>query len=277
MRRAVQLAEEARSRFLASGTSTTPPDIRIALSLGPFGASLSPGQEYGGVYPPPYGPQAYSSTRKNRNVFTPDERTQGAEDSAVTALAAWHLARLRAFADDMHTWNTIDMLAFETIPLRIEARAICKAVATLRESAPAKAWWLSAVFPSGCAPDAEAGSGVEALVHVLAGGPDGVGINCTPPEFVGALVQEMQAEVARGTWRPWLALYPNGGGVYDPVARTWGAGEGKGAGGWASGVADIVRRAEADGVFGRVVVGGCCKTTPDDIATLAKLVAHSTQ
>jgi homocysteine S-methyltransferase len=288
MRTSVALAVEARRRFLSATAGTKPRrPIRIALSLGPYGATLSPGQEYGGVYPPPYGPQAYTSSDTNRISFSPQEISEGREAQAVDALAAFHLARLRVFAEDPETWDVLDMLAFETIPLPREMLAVRKAVATLRAETRVRnqPFWISAVFPSGRFPEAREENTSHCMQLLCAAAfnddlnlaqPAGIGINCTPPSFVGGLVEEMRQHLVSLAVAPWLVLYPNGGGIYDPLRRTWGEddtalGE---TGSWAVELASIARREEASGIWSGVVVGGCCKTTPNDIRALAHRLGY---
>ncbi|KAJ6616686.1 hypothetical protein B0H10DRAFT_2036588 [Mycena sp. CBHHK59/15] len=72
--------------------ASVPAHVKIALSLGPFGAGLSPAQEFDGFYPPPYGPSAYSEASLNRNAFAAGEEAQEAE--ATEALARFHFDRL---------------------------------------------------------------------------------------------------------------------------------------------------------------------------------------
>jgi homocysteine S-methyltransferase len=70
MLESVRLADLARTRFIEEqGGILTSSDIIIALSLGPYGASLFPAQEFEGFYPPPYGPKAYSASEMNCNSF----------------------------------------------------------------------------------------------------------------------------------------------------------------------------------------------------------------
>ena len=82
-----------------------------------------------------------------------------------------------------------------------------------------------------------------------------IGVNCTAPHHVPALLTAAQAV----TDLPLIA-YPNGGDAWDATARRWVA-------------------ADADGVFnpptvagwasaGAIWLGGCCGTGPADIARL---------
>ncbi|KAJ6567831.1 Homocysteine S-methyltransferase [Mycena sp. CBHHK59/15] len=317
MRTCVRLAVEARARFCAEqqGTGTTrldmpddhnasvPAHVKIALSLGPFGAGLSPAQEFDGFYPPPYGPSAYSEASLNRNAFAAGEEAQEAE--ATEALARFHFDRLCAFADDAPTWDALDFVAFETVPLVREVTAIRMAVARLEKrlrsgNVKCKPWWISFVFPGGRFPQQTAVAGeegdvttgtigdnrvaVRAVVEAaLSAGspaaplpcPSALGINCTATEFVPRVLAEMEAAVRAhndSVRPPWLVVYPNGGDVYDPVSQTWVVKD-KGKGGvWAEELHEIVARATRSGVWAGVTAGGCCRTGPEDIALLSKLL-----
>jgi homocysteine S-methyltransferase len=65
MHEAVLLAQQAREIFISEQKDSQHPEkadqvpIQICLSLGPFGATLTPTQEFTGFYPPPYGPRGY--------------------------------------------------------------------------------------------------------------------------------------------------------------------------------------------------------------------------
>jgi len=114
MQKAVALAAEARSRFEHDAGPGPAGEVKIALSLGPYGATLTPGHEFDGFYPPPFGPQAYSPGGRNRNAFTAAEASQ--ESVAIDALTDFHLQRLRVFANDLTTWARVDCIAFEDDP-----------------------------------------------------------------------------------------------------------------------------------------------------------------
>ncbi|KAJ7090919.1 Homocysteine S-methyltransferase [Mycena belliarum] len=294
----VQLAIEARSRFVAeqkapgadndSDTGT----VKIALSLGPFGAGLAPAQEFDGFYPPPFGPRAYTPDGGNCNAFPQDAAGRAAEAAATEALARFHFERLCVFADDAATWAAVDVIAFETVPLVREIRAIRTAVAALeaRHAGARKPWWISCVFPGGHFPESALGEGDAGKVPVgavvaaalgdsdaLAGSarlprPSALGINCTAMEAVPCVLRHMEAAVqefrVRGDDCPWLVLYPNGGDVYDPVSQTWVVQDKAGV--WGEELMKIVAEAMSRGNWAGVVAGGCCRTGPDDIALLSK-------
>ncbi|GLB37084.1 putative homocysteine S-methyltransferase [Lyophyllum shimeji] len=243
--RSVHLADQARASFVSL---TTEPSVivKLGLSLGPFGAGLSPGQEYDGYYPPPYGPAAYSDKEPNRNSFDKDAVED--ERRSIQALAKFHLDRLLVFARDPETWKMIDVIAFETIPLVREVAAIRQAMSSLKDALAAegvdfvpKPWWTSFVLPNGRCPQTQFPGGpnmtVRDLVSAALAGtptdhatdffltPTGIGINCTSPALIPELVQEISwaVEKLRGTQEhaPWLVLYPDGGDIYDTNTRSW--------------------------------------------------------
>ena len=305
MRSSITLAAEARSRFATE--ARVPIDrIKIALSLAAYGASLPLPHEFDGYYPPPYGPKAYvhspDPTSPNRNAYRADESTQEAESE--DALTAFHLERLRVYASDKETWRAVDAIAFETIPLAREVKAIRRAVATLEdELAPGerKPWWVCTVYPGGEFPEEHAGLGGrkprnkdvlaayfdDVPTAATAGAhkgaryavPDAFGINCTAMVDVADVVATAGDTLA-GTsatringGRPWLVLKPNGGQTYNMDTREWGwqGGETRLQGDeWARQLSEIVRSADVKGVWGGILVGGCCKVGEEELRLLSK-------
>ncbi|KAL7419361.1 AdoMet-homocysteine methyltransferase [Cryptotrichosporon argae] len=258
----------------------------VALSVGPYGATLRPGQEYAGFYGPPYGPAAFSPDGDNTNVFPDDAAGEALERAAEDVLTAFHLDRLRVNAAGID-WARVRFVAFETVPVLREIRAVRRAVAALAAGATAherKAFWITSAFPDGAHGQQLRAGGharVDAVVAAMLDGdgarPDYIGVNCTNPGYLG-LVEELTAAVSR---RPHargvgLVLYPDGGEVYDVQKRAW-SGVKMGADEWADRVMAVVRKAEAveaDGerVWNGIIVGGCCKAGPEEIAALRRAI-----
>ncbi|KAF5385996.1 hypothetical protein D9615_002537 [Tricholomella constricta] len=296
MLKAIHLANDARTSFL----NESDPDVavKIALSLGPFGASLSPAQEFDGFYPPPYGPIGFSDMKPMYNAF--DEDDVEAEQESIHALAQFHLDRLLIFARDPEAWSIIDIIAFETVPLVREVKAIRMAMLSLKETMAAegvdlapKPWWITFVLPNGKCPQTQFAGGphltVQDLVFAallwkpseqtlgLLGAeptPTGIGINCTSPELISGLAREMSAAVeqlhAPTREAPWLVLYPNGGDIYDLITRSWVLASDDKRHTWAL---DLKKTIDVEfwdrpGVWAGVVVGGCCRTGPGLIRQL---------
>ncbi|TBU25169.1 Homocysteine S-methyltransferase [Dichomitus squalens] len=296
---AVKLAIEAKRRYLQEigqngGTGAEPSRrVKIALSLGPYGGTLSPAQEFNGFYPPPFGPA--SSGAFESNVFSDTEEGLKQLSVAIEALEEFHYERLEVFAENREVWDEIDFVAFETVPLRREITGIRRAIAKLQKTKgleqvarsgasevnTMKRWWISTVYPDGRYPEMKPG-GEQATVAEVAEAallgederlsvPWGFGINCTSPEFLPPLLQEAR-DVARRSWelhgvKPWLVLYPNGGDVYNPETHSW-LGQREGVSGWATHLCAAVMDNARDGVWGGIAVGGCCKTGPDEISEL---------
>ncbi len=66
----------------------------------------------------------------------------------------------------------------------------------------------------------------------------------------------MIRQVKTGTKKP-IAVYPNSGEIYDPVTKTWmGTSQGKG----------FTLASKSWYEAGARLIGGCCRTTPADIA-----------
>jgi len=103
-------------------------------------------------------------------------------------------------------------------------------------------------------PIADCARALQGRDHIIA-----IGINCTHPRYISSLIREIRDAIG-GEKR--IIVYPNGGEDYDPVTKMWSgryaAGNFKGlARGWIADGADIL--------------GGCCRTTPDDIRALSEL------
>jgi homocysteine S-methyltransferase len=167
MLKSVKLADEARQRFIEERDDVSQQDVRIALSLGPYGASVFPGQEYGGFYPPPFGPKAFSEG-ENYNAF--DDEVMA--ENSINALSQFHLERLQVFARNPEAWFSIDCIAFETVPLAREVKGIRRAIGLLQkegvEDHLVKPWWISLVFPSGRYPETEHPGGQNLSVRHVA-------------------------------------------------------------------------------------------------------------
>lgn len=279
MRKAISLAGNARRQY---GNSRS---VKIALSLGPYGASMTTAQEFTGFYPPPYGPKAFSPSEKNTNAFDDDDERDAKEREAQRALEEFHFQRLKVFADDPDSWEGIDLIAFETVPLVREIRAIRGAMLNITPII-SKSWWISTVWPDGKYPEESTpggeGLGVEEVVSALLSdaqgtpAPDGIGVNCTDLKHLGVIIKGIRDNVMliRPNLKPFLVLYPNGGITYDTVNRSW-VGESPVASEqraiWAKRLESIGKEEQESGVWTFVAIGGCCKTGPEHIEELRKL------
>jgi homocysteine S-methyltransferase len=217
LRTSVRLAGEAREAFWsapANRTGRNPP--LVAASVGPYGAYLANGAEYTGDY-----------------------------DLDEKGLVAFHRERFVVLAD-----SEADLIAFETIPSAVEARALL----SLLSARPEVRAWLS--FSCRDAERLSDGTLFTDAVRSAAAHPQvvAVGLNCTAPEHVEALLRA----AARVTEKP-LVAYPNSGESWDAARRRW-----RGAtdeAGWGE-RAKTWRRA------GGRLLGGCCRTGPAHVRAL---------
>jgi homocysteine S-methyltransferase len=224
LRRAVELVDRARGRFWRDpGNRAGRTFPLVAASMGCYGASLHDGSEYRGDY---------GLSRKE--------------------LMDFHRPRLRVLAD-----SGADVLAFETIPSKLEAEAVVGLLEELPNSPPT---WVSfscrnAREVSHGEPLADCVASAGAAEAVVA-----VGINCTSPRFVSGLL-----ESARGATGKLLAVYPNSGESWDAGRQVW-------TGESSTSVEALVLEWRR---LGARLIGGCCRTTPRTIRALRERLTAS--
>lgn len=174
----------------------------------------------------------YGATRADGSEYT------GAYDRSVAELATWHRRRLEALVA-----AEPDLVAVETIASPAEAEAVARAVEGI--GIPS---WISLSGSSAAFDRAS----LRATLVAAAGVPGviAVGVNCCPPERVAPALAD-----AAGV--PFI-VYPNSGETWDAASRRW-----RGARGLP--LADI----DAWLARGARIIGGCCRTTPVDIAGVA--------
>ena len=141
-----------------------------------------------------------------------------------------------------------DILACETVPCLFEAQAMAKVVG---EFDGALCWVSFSCNSESTICDgtsiAVCAAAMDVFPQVAA-----VGINCTPPHLLPSLIREVRT----ASQKP-VAVYPNSGEVYDPITKTWkGTSE---DGGFA-----LASKTWYEA--GARLIGGCCRTTPADIA-----------
>ena len=90
---------------------------------------------------------------------------------------------------------------------------------------------------------------------------EAVGVNCTPPQFVAGILDQMRSVTRRA-----LVVYPNSGESWDATARTWHTTD-----------VPLHHRFGPHLVQqwlqkGARVVGGCCRVSPVDIARVSTML-----
>ena len=218
----VYLARGARDLYLAETLRNTEHAIRpsplIAASIGPYGAYLADGSEYRGDY-----------------SLTEEDLIQFHRPRMAALLAA-----------------EPDLLACETIPCLLEARAL---VQLLTQFPTTDAWFTFSARDETHTchgePLAECAAFLDPFEQVAA-----IGINCSAPRFIPSLIREIR----RTTSKP-IIVYPNSGETYDPATKTW-LGE--------TDCDAFGEQAREWYAAGAQIIGGCCRTTPDHIRAIRK-------
>lgn len=228
LRRSVELAREAReiyqdrctkdsSDFLRDERYRTRP-ILIAASVGSYGAYLADGSEYRGDY---------------------------GDAITVQTLKDFHRERVKILVD-----AGADLIAFETIPNKLEAKAYAELVE--EEGIEIPAW-----FSFSCKDESNVVSGdsiiecasiADSCKQVAA-----VGVNCTAPRFIHGLI----SSITKATSKPVL-VYPNSGETYIAETNQWVKSSGEAEEDF---VPYIGKWCDA----GASLFGGCCRTTPNTI------------
>lgn len=142
-----------------------------------------------------------------------------------------------------------DILACETLPLLDEARAILEDL----HRYPDMGAWIS--FSCKDPEHTCGGDDVADCARLLDRESQvaAIGVNCTAPQYVADLIRNIRAH----TEKP-VVVYPNTGETYDAVTKTWH--------GSPTPYRDFVRQWYEAGAR---LIGGCCRTTPDDIRGIA--------
>lgn len=148
----------------------------------------------------------------------------------------------------------IDILACETIPDLTEAKVIVK----LLEEFPKIYAWIS----FSCKNDHEISEGttIKECANFLNSCEQvaAVGVNCTAPKYINSLV----GEIKKVSNKP-IVVYPNSGEKYDVCSKTW-------YGDSSSEAFSIAAREWFKN--GAKLIGGCCRTTPDYIKAVFKIL-----
>lgn len=219
IKRSVRIAKKARDDFWNdSENRKNRPMPLVAGSVGPYGAYLADGSEYRGDY----------------NI---------SEEELIN----FHRPRIKILVDE-----GVDILACETIPNLLEAKAITK----LLKEFPNVYCWISFSGKN----DLEISDGtlisdcakyLDSCEQVAA-----IGINCTAPAYVNSLIEEIKTNSKKP-----IIVYPNSGEEYDANSKTWHGDS-----------SSCSYGCNAKNWFdkGAKLIGGCCRTTPEDIKSIAK-------
>jgi homocysteine S-methyltransferase len=163
-----------------------------------------------------------------------------------TELMDFHRPRMKALIE-----AEADILACETIPSLLEAQALVK---LLQEFDTLQAW-IS--FSCRDGEQINEGQRLEDCIRLVEASPfvAAVGVNCTSPKYIPSLIREAK----KATDKPVL-VYPNSGEAYDASRHAW---DGHPV------YASFGEEAKEWYQAGARLIGGCCRTTPEDIQEIA--------
>ncbi|CAN6675622.1 hypothetical protein ACFX13_021068 [Malus domestica] len=233
LKKSVKLAVEARNSFWDALKVT--PDHRynralVAASIGSYGAYLADGSEYSGCY----GPRV-----------------------DVDKLKDFHRRRLQVLVE-----AGPDLLAFETIPNKLEAQACVELLEEQNVQIPS---WIC--FSSVDGENAPSGEGFKECLEVInkSNKIHAVGINCTPPHLIQSLICKFKELTSKA-----IIVYPNSGEIWDGKAKRW-----------------LPAKCFDDENFecfatiwrdsGAKLIGGCCRTTPSTVQAISKVLKGQSQ
>lgn len=163
--------------------------------------------------------------------------------------------------DNFFANDNLDLVGFETIPNIHELRAIL----SWDESILSKPFYIGlSVHENGKLRD---GSSMHDVAQLIRDRGDRlnknltlIGINCVSFNHSAGIIEEIHKELPDMP----LIAYPNSGEVYDTVKKVWNPNSNP------QFTWDAVVKRYLDA--GARIVGGCCRTTPDDIRQIADAV-----
>ncbi|MCL6746213.1 homocysteine S-methyltransferase [Kosakonia sp. R1.Fl] len=164
------------------------------------------------------------------------------------AFQAFHRPRIDALLN-----AGADLLACETLPSFAEITALAD---LLSEYPQAQAWFSFTLRDDKHLSD---GTPLVQVVNALSGCPQivALGINCIALSKTTAALKHLQSLSPLP-----LVVYPNSGETYDAVTKAWHT-----HGGSCGSLAVYLPQWLAAGAR---IIGGCCRTTPQDIAALSE-------
>lgn len=174
----------------------------------------------------------------------------GAYQLTEEAFMEFHYVRIKALID-----ANVDLLACETLPSFTEIKALTKVI----KQFPKISCWFSFTLKDD--QHLSDGTPLSLVVEYLNNIEQiaSVGINCIALEKVTSSLNVLN----KLTSKP-LIVYPNSGEVYDPLTKQWHPNPQHNCT-FANQLTNWIES-------GAKLIGGCCQTTPNDIANIAKFL-----
>ena len=222
----------------------------VVASSGCYGAALADGSEYTGNY---------------RNIDH-------------LGLVQFHRKKIQTLLEQ-HP----DGLAIETIPCLTECTAVCDVLSELQPIHSASAFWISLACQNGSLLN-EGQTLLDALQVLREKDPNAdyvhaIGINCCDIAHIASLLEILTHDIATNGPTRAIAVYPNSGEEWDAAQEVWR--EGTGCTNCdqftkhmmhAMGVIEQTWKKSSDSPLPKLILGGCCRTSPESIATLRRSI-----
>ncbi|KAL2519074.1 Homocysteine S-methyltransferase 1 [Abeliophyllum distichum] len=226
LEKSVKIAVEARDKFWVAKKRNSGHNYNgalVAASIGSYGAYLADGSEYSGNY---------------------------GVKVTLEKLKDFHRRRLQVLVE-----AGPDLLAFETIPNKLEARACVELLE--EENIQIPSWICFSCVDGESAPSGESFKECLDVIN-KSNKVSAVGINCAPPHFILSLIQRFKELTDKA-----IVVYPNSGEIWDGTAKKW-----------------LPSKCFDDEKFvqfalkwrdaGAKLIGGCCRTTPSTVRSISK-------
>ncbi|KAG9296282.1 hypothetical protein G9A89_014874 [Geosiphon pyriformis] len=310
MRKSIQILVEARDQFydeyiineLKSGesrnttTSTSPftsfPNrIKplIALSLGPYGAILADGSEYTGIYPPDITDsdlyefhlsrlRVYESDFERIDFVAFETIPSSREASIICQILKDERFSLKRKGVDDKDKGGKDLKEIK-INEKNDNEAGNDDPTIINNSSIFPQCWIS--FSCRDSTYVSSGEMISTCIRLLAAEPKiwGVGVNCTKPQHINGLLRTIRETLDQArAMEKWIVCYPDAGCKWDTTRKEWlegsGIGEeefGKLARQWVE-IGSRGSKEEGGKEKKRLLIGGCCKTTPKYVESIRREV-----
>ena len=240
-RKGIEIATTAVSQHQSSSSARRPQFVLA--SSGCYGAALANGAEYTGEY----------------------------GTASLADLEAFHLHKLIQISK-----SRPDGIALETVPSIVECQAL-RNVLTSRTDL----WRDMACYVSlACRNHRELNDGtpITQALHLFRDIPIGIGFNCCDVAHLrNGLLQTLVKEILETKSQRAIVFYPNSGEAWNAAKESWEEGTGCRDGRkMAQELLECIHLVEnlcpKDNPPPRMLVGGCCRTTPSAVQHLVKLV-----
>jgi homocysteine S-methyltransferase len=221
----------------------------VVASSGCYGAALADGSEYTGNYP--------------NNID-------------VSGLVEFHRKKAKMLLD-----QGPDGLAIETIPSVEETSAVCDVVCSVLQ--PSVACWISLACQDG--ERLNEGTPLRNALQAIrdkdphAQWVHAIGLNCCDSAHIASLLEILTRDMATNGPRRGIVIYPNSGEEWDAAQETWREGTGcANSNEFANRLMNAVKVVQqtwnehGSGPTPKIIVGGCCRTSPATIAALRRSI-----